>query len=152
LLKDAGFESGHTWNEFGNARVWSSTSQHRSGYRSLGISGTTDGVDADGATASPLPVSSTVAERTYTASCYVTSTAPIDVRLRFQEYQQNWVRKAGAFRGPEVRTQSIGTWSKISVTYQAKYSGMLLPLTVYTTDLERGGARLYVDDCSVEAV
>jgi hypothetical protein len=152
LLKDPGFESGHAWNEFGHARVWNSSSQHRSGDRSLAIYGTTNGVDADGATDSPLPVSSTVAERTYAASCYVTSTAPINVRLRFQEYQQNWVRKADAFRGPEVRTQSIGMWSKISVTYQAKYSGMLLPLTVYTTDLERGGAKLYVDDCSVEAI
>jgi hypothetical protein len=102
--------------------------------------------------ASPLPVSSTVAGKTYTAWCYVTSTAPINVRLRFQEYQQNWVRKADAFRGPEIRTQNIGTWSKVSVTYQAQYSGMLLPLTVYTTDLKRGGAKLYVDDCSVQAI
>jgi mannuronan 5-epimerase len=152
LLKDPSFESGRTWNEFGSARVWSSSSQHRSGYHSLGIYGTTNGVDVDGATASPLPVSSTVAGRVYTASCYVTSTAPIDVRLRFQEYQQNWVRKADAFRGPEIRTQGIGTWSKVSVTYQATYSDMLLPLTLYTTDLKRGGAKLYVDDCSVETI
>jgi hypothetical protein len=86
------------------------------------------------------------------ASCYVTSTAPVDVRLRFQEYQQDWVRKTAAFRGPEVTTQSIGTWSKVSVTYQARYSDMLLPLTLYTTDLELGGAKLYVDDCSVAAI
>jgi hypothetical protein len=149
LLRDPGFERGLRWEEFGHARVWISSSQYRSGHRSLGISGRTKGVDADGATASPLPVSSTVAGRTYTASCYVTSTTPIDVGLFFQEYQQNWVPKADAFRGPEVRTQSIGTWSKISVIYQAKYSGMLLPLTVHTTDLTRGGAKLYVDDCSV---
>jgi mannuronan 5-epimerase len=152
LLKDPSFESGRTWNEFGSARVWSSSSQHRSGDRSLAIAGTTNGKDVDGATASPLPVSRTVADRTYTASCYVTSTAPVDVRLRFQEYQQDWVRKTAAFRGPTVTTQSIGTWSKISVTYQARYDDMLLPLTVYTTDLELGGAKLYVDDCSVEAI
>jgi mannuronan 5-epimerase len=152
LLKDPGFERGLTWEEFGHARLWISSSQYRSGHRSLGIYGRTKGVDADGATASPLPVSSTVAGRTYTASCYVTSTTPIDVRLLFQEYEQNWVRKADAFRGPEVRTQNIETWSKISVIYQAKYSGMLLPLTVYTTDLTRGGAKLYVDDCSVQAI
>jgi hypothetical protein len=152
LLEDPGFESGRTWDEFGSARLWNSSSQHRSGYRSLGISGTTNGVDVDGATASPLPVSSTVAGRTYTAACYVTSTAPIDVRLRFQEYQQNWVRKTDAFRGPEIRTQGIGTWSKVWVTYEARYSDMLLPLTLYTTDLKRRGAKLYVDDCTVEAI
>jgi hypothetical protein len=38
------------------------------------------------------------------------------------------------------------------VTYQARYDDMLLPLTVYATDLELGGAKLYVDDCSVEAI
>ena len=152
LLKDASFEKGLTWDEFGHARIWSSTWQHRTGNRSLAIYGTTSGVDADGATSRPVAVSSTVAGRTYTASCYVTSTAPIHVRLRFQEYTQNWVRKADAFGGPKILTGSVGTWSMISVSYQAKYSGMLLPLTVYTTDLIQGGAKLYVDDCSVNAI
>ena len=153
LLKNSDFENGgdvgRVWFRTGVELELASTAL---AIARSAISGTTTGVDVDGATASPLPVSSTVAGKTYTASCYVTSTAPLDVRLRFQEYQQNWVRKTPAFRGPEVRTQSIGTWSKISVIYQARYNDMLLPLTVYTTDLERGGAKLYVDDCSVEAI
>lgn len=150
-MVDDRFERSTTsWNSFGQATVALSTTGARNGRKSLQVKPTNSSEDVVGA--SLIPADKAIAGQTYTGSCWVKSTSPAPVQVRFHEYDSKWKQVAAAHDGQATTTQRSDYHYKVSVVYTAKHTGSNLAFIVYSTALTAKSAPVYIDDCTISAV
>jgi hypothetical protein len=153
-LADPGFEATPPgWAVFGRAgaTVLTPTRAARSGAQALVIT-TTLATQASSAGATSNPVRTiTRAGATYTASCWVRAPSKVDAILQVQEYTTTWERAGDPMKSTQLFLTDPQRWYQLSLTYRAKQSGNLLPLTVFSSWLSAGNGSLVVDDCALYA-
>ena len=153
LLGDPGFEAAPPgWSDFGAAPVLTPVTGARTGAHALHVAGAASGEVVAGATNRPATVL-TEAGRRYRASCWARADgaagAGVGVRVQVQEYTTGWERVTDPAPSAEVVLAEPGRWYPVTVTYTAQGSGRLLPLSVFSNDVDAGGPGFVVDDCSL---
>jgi hypothetical protein len=148
LLPDPGFESGTGgWTAFNIGTITRSTTIVHGGLYSVQVASPSATANLVGLTQNSA-VTSTIAGKTYTASCYVfTSAANLNVQLRFLEYTQNW--GSNTHLGDTlVNKLTPNTWTLVQVSSVAVNSGERMVPQIYSTNQTSANGTLLYDDCS----
>jgi hypothetical protein len=151
LLPDPGFESGNGgWVAFNVGAFTRVTSPLHGGARALQIAATSRSAALVGMTQNSV-VPTSVAGRSYTASCWVRPTAAgPNVQIRWLEYTQNFGSNT-RLQTTTVASLPAGTWTLVSVTSTAVRSGERMVPQIYSTNETTATGSLVYDDCSVTA-
>jgi hypothetical protein len=151
LLPDPGFESGNGgWTAFTVGTFTRVTTPLHGGARALRIAATSPSAALVGMTQNSV-VPTSVAGRSYTASCWVRATsAGLNVQIRWLEYTQNFGSNT-RLQTTTVASLPANTWTLVSVTSTAVRSGERMVPQIYSTNETTATGTLLYDDCSVTA-
>ncbi|MCU1422022.1 MAG: hypothetical protein JWN36_1673 [Microbacteriaceae bacterium] len=151
LLPDPGFEAGNGgWVAFTAGTLARVTSPVRGGADSLRVAAVSATPGLVGLTQNSA-VTSTVAGKTYTFSCWVQPTSgSLSVQARLLEYTQNFGSNIHVGTSATT-TVGAGAWTLVTVSGVAAKAGeRMVPQIYSTTETTSTGSMLY-DDCSLTA-
>ncbi|GAB3574657.1 hypothetical protein GCM10027406_05000 [Leifsonia lichenia] len=148
LLPDPGFESGPGgWKAFTSGVLTRVASPVRSGAGALEIAATSANVGLVGMTQNTV-VGNSVAGKSYTASCWVRSTAgTLSLTAELLEYTQSF--SSDVHLGKQTSAVPTGAWTHVSITGVAATSGERIIPQFYSTNETTSTGRIDYDDCSV---
>ena len=151
LLPDAGFESGNGgWIAFNVGTLSRVAAPVHGGAFALKVTAVSTATSLVGLTQNTA-VTTSVAGRTYTASCYVQpTTANLNVQIRILEYTQNF-SSSTRFQGPVIASLPVNTWTLLQVSAVAARSGERMIPQIYSGNETTNTGSLVYDDCSLTA-
>jgi hypothetical protein len=150
LLPDPGFESGNGgWIAFKVGTLTRVSTPVHGGTFALRVAATGTAANLVGLTQNSA-VSTSVAGRTYTASCYVepTSSSSLDSTIRLLEYTQNFSSDT-QLQSVTVTNLHLNTWTLVQVSGVALRAGERIIPQIYSSKETTANGSLVYDDCSV---
>ncbi|HEY0871508.1 MAG TPA: fibronectin type III domain-containing protein [Acidothermaceae bacterium] len=150
LLPDPGFESGNGgWIAFKVGTLTRVATPVHGGAFALRVAATGTAATLVGLTQNSV-VSTSVAGRSYTASCYVepTSSASLDSTIRLLEYTQSFSSDT-QLQSVTVTNLHLNTWTLVQVTGAALRAGERIIPQIYSSKETTANGSLVYDDCSL---